>query len=70
MPHYVSKKKDKPDESLVTIEIRNNKIVQARRRFNYPVTGEDKKAIDYWDNKFKDYDKTTKDNNKEERKIA
>lgn len=66
------RKKDKPDESLVTIEIRNNKIVQARRHFNYSVTEEDQKAINYWDNKFKDYDKkkNTKDNNKEERKVA
>lgn len=46
------RKKDKPDESLVTIEVRNNKIVQARRRFNDPVTSEDQKAIDYFNKKF------------------
>ena len=46
------RKKDKPNDSLVTIEIRNNKIVQAKRKFNYPVTDEDQKAIDAWDKKF------------------
>ena len=42
------RKKDTPDKSLVTIEIRNGKIVQARRRFNDPVTEEDQKAIAAW----------------------
>ena len=58
------RKKSSPKESLVTIEIRDNKIVQAKRRFNYPVTEKDQEAIDYWNNKF------SKQNNKEERKIA
>lgn len=55
------RKKDHPKDSLVTIEVVNNKIVQAKRRFNYPVTQEDKEAIDYWDKKFSE---------KKERKIA
>ena len=38
--------------SLVTIEIRNNTIVQAKRRFNDPVTDEDQKAINSWNKKF------------------
>lgn len=46
------RKKDSIDKSLVTIEIRNNKIVQARRKFNYPTTEEDNEAIDYWNKKF------------------
>ena len=46
------RKKDSPEESLVTIEVSNNKIVQARRRFNDPVTQEDQEAIDYWNKKF------------------
>lgn len=46
------RKKNKPDDSLVTIEVRNNKIVQARRRFNDPVTAEDQKAIDAFNKKF------------------
>lgn len=46
------RKKNKPDESLVTIEVRNNHIVQARRRFNDDVTVEDQKAIDAFNKKF------------------
>lgn len=46
------RKKSKPNDSLVTIEIRNNKIVQAKRRFNDPVTEEDQVAIDKWNKKF------------------
>ena len=46
------RKKDSPDKSLVTIEIRNNTIVQARRKFNDPVTDEDQKAINAWNKKF------------------
>lgn len=46
------RKKNKPDDSLVTIEVRNNKIVQARRRFNDPVTEEDQKAINAFNKKF------------------
>lgn len=46
------RKKDKPKDSLVTIEVRNNHIVQARRRFNDPVTEEDQEAIDVWNKKF------------------
>lgn len=55
------RKKSNPDKSLVTIEIRDNKIVQARRRFNDPVTEQDQEAIDYWDKKFKDYNKEEKE---------
>ena len=46
------RKKNKPDDSLVTIEVRNNKIVQARRRFNDPATDEDQKAIDAFNKRF------------------
>ena len=48
------RKKSNPKESLVTIEIRNNHIVQARRRFNDPVTLEDLEVIDKWNKKFAD----------------
>ena len=48
------RKKNKPDESLVTIEVRNNHIVQAKRRFNDDVTSEDQKAIDAFNKKFAD----------------
>lgn len=46
------RKKSSPKNSLVTIEIRNNIIVQAKRRFNDPVTDEDQKAINSWNKKF------------------
>lgn len=46
------RKKSRPKDSLVTIEVRNRKIVQAKRRFNDPVTAEDQKAIDYFNQKF------------------
>jgi len=46
------RKQDALDKSLVTIEVRNNKIVQAKRKFNNPVTDEDQKAIDAWNKKF------------------
>lgn len=51
------RKKSSPKESLVTIEIRNNHIVQARRRFNDPVTSEDQESIDKWNKKFADKEK-------------
>ena len=41
-----------PKQSLVTVEVRKNRIVQALRKFNNPVTDEDKKAIDYFNKKF------------------
>lgn len=46
------RKKSEPSESLVTLEVRNNYIVQAKRRFNDPVTNEDQEAIDKWNKKF------------------
>lgn len=46
------RRKNEPDESLVTLEVRNNYIVQAKRRFNDPVTKEDQEAIDKWNKKF------------------
>lgn len=52
------RKKDSPDKSLVTIEVRDDHIVQARQRFNYPVTSEQQEVIDkwnkYWANKIKE----------------
>ena len=64
------RKKDNPEKSLVTIEIRHNRIVQAKRRFNDPVNKEEQEAIDYWNKKFKDYDENKNIKNKEERKVA
>ena len=42
------RKKDTPSKSLVTIEIRDNKVVQAFRSYNTPITVEDKEFIDRW----------------------
>lgn len=42
------RKKDNPEKSLVTIEVRNGKIVQARQKFNDPVTSEQQEVVDKW----------------------
>jgi hypothetical protein len=41
--------KDSLDKSLVTIEVRNNKIVQALQKYNNPLTKEQKEIVDKWD---------------------
>lgn len=46
------RKKNSPKESLVTIEVRNDQIVQAKRRFNDDVTKEQKEVIDKFNKKF------------------
>ena len=40
--------KDNPKESLVTIEVRNNKIVQALQKYNTPLTDEQQEVVDKW----------------------
>ena len=40
--------KDSPDKSLVTIEVRNGKIVQALQRYNHPLTSEQQDIVDKW----------------------
>lgn len=51
------RRKDNLDKSLVTIEVKNNEIVQAKRKFNDPVTEEEQDVINkwnkWWDNKIK-----------------
>lgn len=51
------RKKDTKEKSLVTIEVRNNVIVQAKQKFNDPVTSEQQEVIDkwnaWWSNKIK-----------------
>lgn len=37
-----------PEESLVTIEVQNGKIVQAKQRFNDPVTQKQQEVINKW----------------------
>lgn len=40
--------KDSPDKSLVTIEVCNNKIVQALQKYNHPLTKEQQEVVDKW----------------------
>ena len=40
--------KDSPDKSLVTIEVRDNKIVQALQKYNHPLTKEQAEIVDKW----------------------
>ena len=42
------RKKEQLDKSLVTIEVRNGKIVQALQRFNHPLTDEQREVVDKW----------------------
>ena len=46
------RKKDTPNKSLVTIEVRNGRIVQARQAYNNPCTEEQNEAIDAFNKKF------------------
>ena len=41
--------KEKPDESLVTVEVRNGKIVQALQKYNSPLTEEQRIICNKWD---------------------
>lgn len=53
------RKKNNPQKSLVTIEVRNDQIVQARRKFNEDVTEEEQKAIDAFNKKFNQKERNT-----------
>lgn len=56
--------KDSPDKSLVTIEVRNNKIVQALQRYNHPLTKEQQEIVDKWNKWYAN--KINKNNEKNE----
>ena len=43
------RKKDDVENSLVTVEVRNGKVVQARQRFNESVNESEQKALDKYD---------------------
>lgn len=47
------RRKSEPNKSLCTIEVRNNKIVQAKLRFNDEITPELKEVVDKWNNWYK-----------------
>lgn len=42
------RRKDSPEKSLVTIEVRNDKIVQALQKYNNPLTQEQQEIVDKW----------------------
>lgn len=46
------RKKNKPNDSLVTIELQNDQVVQAKRKFNDPVSKEEQEIIDQFNKKF------------------
>ena len=45
---YFLRKKDNPNESFVTIEVKNGKIVQAYEKYNKEVKSDIKKILDNW----------------------
>ena len=45
------RKADEPEHSLVTLEIRDDQIVQALQRSNAPMTPEQKEIVDKWNNR-------------------
>lgn len=57
--------KDKPNESLVTIEVRDDKIVQALQKYNHPLTKEQQEIVDkwnaWWSNKIKNKENERKE---------
>ena len=46
------REKNNPDKSLVTVEVVNGHVVQAKRRFNNDITDEDRKVIDAFNKRF------------------
>lgn len=46
------RKKDNIHKSLITIEIVDNKIIQALRRYNMDITEEEKEIVNKWNKKF------------------
>ena len=63
------RKKDSPDKSLVTIEIRNDKIVQALQKYNTPLTKEQSEVVERW-NKWRENKLKEKENESEELKYV
>lgn len=64
------RKKDNPDKSLVTIEVKNDKIVQALQKFNHPLTSEQKEVVDKWNKWRENYLKKKEKEEREELKYA
>lgn len=62
------RKKDRPDESLVTIEVRNGVITQALQKYNHPLTKEQQEIVNKWNKWW--LNKINKNNESEELKHA
>ena len=45
------RKKDEKEKSLVTIEVNNNQVIQARARFNEDPSDEQIRVIENWEQK-------------------
>lgn len=58
--------KDSPDNSLVTIEVCNGKIVQALQKYNHPLTKEQSEIVDRWNNWYANKIKNKNNNESEE----
>lgn len=62
--------KDYPDESLVTIEVRENKIVQALQKYNNPLNKEQQEIVNkwnkWWSNKINNKDEESEELNNAE----
>lgn len=49
MPILFLREKENPDKSLITLELRENKVVQARGKFNRETTKEERKVIEKYE---------------------
>lgn len=58
--------KDSPDKSLVTIEVKDNKIVQALQRYNHPLTKEQQEIVDKWNRWYANKIKNNSNNESED----
>lgn len=43
---------DEPNKSYITLEVRNNKIVQAKRKFNEYISSKEQLVVDKWNKKY------------------
>lgn len=57
--------KDKPNDSLVTIEVRNGKIVQALQKYNTPLTKEQQEIVNRWNKWWANRNENEEDDNEE-----
>lgn len=58
--------KDSPDKSLVTIEVKDNKIVQALQRYNHPLTKEQQEIVGKWNKWYANKIKNNSNNESED----